>query len=180
MANTYVRTIVVSVISCPTEIKGQANTELINFLQAYDAESGQKIDCPFSISAKRADAFSLRKLIVTDANGTACYGKIELNGLNAKPLVIEADVKDVKEGDVYGKSADGKELKYHATTSIIETIKTIYEYDTYMAKRQDGKTAVNMATSQCKTEFGNDWSVATSTPEQLAVYRMYLEIFSKM
>lgn len=180
MANTYCRTIIISVISCPAEIKGQTNNEMINFLQAYDAETGIKIDCPFSISKKRADAFSLRKLIVTDANGNAIHGKIELNGLNARPLVVEADIRDVQEGEIYGTNADGEPLRYRATTSIIESVKTLYDYDAFMAKRQEGKTAVNMATSQCKTEFGSDWSVATSTPEQLAVYRMYLEIFSKM
>lgn len=175
----YKVNIVVSVITCPEKIKGQLNNEMVNFLQASNADTGEKYDVPFSITKKRADAFSLQQIIVTDAKGNAVNGKIELNTLERRPIVISAFVKDVTENDTYIGS-DGKEHKYKATTTIIERIETVYQFDEYTKANRKANQATDKAEQMCKRIFGAGWSLATATDTEFNRYIALVDTFGKM
>ena len=175
----YKVNIVVSVINCPQQIKGETNTEMVNFLQASNADTGEKYDVPFSITAKRADAFSLRQLIVKDDKGNAAFGKIELNTIENRPIVISAFVKDVTENDTY-KGSDGKEYSYRANTTIIERIETVYQFDEYTKANRKANQSTDKAEQMCKRIFGAGWNLATATDTEFARYIALVDTFGKM
>ena len=175
----YKVNIVVSVISCPQQIKGEANKDMVNFLQASNADSGEKYDVPFSITAKRADAFSLRQIIVKDDKGNATFGKIELNTAENRPLIVSAFVKDVTENDTYIDST-GKEQNYRCATTIIERIETVYQFDEYTALNRKANQSTDKAEQMCKRIFGANWNLATATDTEFARYIALVETFGKM
>lgn len=92
-------------LSLGTDASGKAipNTENVVFLRAFDAETGDKINSPLSISESRAKAFGFSKLLINPDNATKDNngGTIEeLNTLENQPLYFECSLRVIPDGKI--------------------------------------------------------------------------------
>lgn len=143
----------------PLAINGKENTENVVFLRAFDAESGQKLNTPLSITESRAKMFGFSCLCINEDNAEHDNGGNmveELNTLANPPKYYEMTLRIVPAGEVgeWGYktkkdiTVDGKAYKagelvpYRTTgTMIIEAIGKEYresDFQSAAIKRING------------------------------------------
>ena len=166
--------VAVSVISCPKEIKGRENTEMINFLQAYNADDNTRYD--IIVNPQEADAQVLKLLTVKDETGELCYGNIALNTIEKSPILISALIQHATMYiDKYGNVCH-----YENTKTIIKRIETILDYQKYMRTVIGHRVARDNAMKLCKEMYGGDWSLETAAEEEKERYAQIYDTFSRM